>query len=305
MQVTIKQFRDKGGKPIAGRTPEHAVYDSDGRRLDGKMKEMLSDGWVEEKRLSKDSVVTEKIKDRNVTMEKLSVEVRDIIEAGTGVDSGLIADMEEWNGRIAALESAKLQPRTAITAAETVEWHGGATSIPVSVSLQDNGGPIDDDSNYTDKKTVYSYSGHADSSESGEAAFEILFSTPKSSTITAQGSARYKGAGVAFPKASKTVYAVLPSYIGYIDDYNHWSKTGEKLVKHSLSGSYNVTNGYAEAAYMVVAVPTDGAVNAVSRIVQHGTLDAEQQLDKVEKDGYTLYVCRTKHNPGTYNFILS
>lgn len=35
--VTIKQFQDKSGNKVAGKTPEHAVYDTDGVRLDDKL----------------------------------------------------------------------------------------------------------------------------------------------------------------------------------------------------------------------------------------------------------------------------
>lgn len=40
MEVQVKQFKDKDGNYIAGKTPEHAVYDTDGVRLDSKLKEM-------------------------------------------------------------------------------------------------------------------------------------------------------------------------------------------------------------------------------------------------------------------------
>lgn len=36
-KVLIKQFRNKNKKPVAGLTPEHAIYDKNGVRLDAKL----------------------------------------------------------------------------------------------------------------------------------------------------------------------------------------------------------------------------------------------------------------------------
>ena len=122
--------------------------------------------------------------------------------------------------------------------------------------------------------------------------------------IRARGTAIYKGVPITFPVVSKTIYAVLPSYIGYIEDYNNWNNTGTKLIKHSLNGQYNVTNPY-DLAYLVIAIPKNGMVSNISSIIQKGTLDAVQQYDVIDKGNYTLYVCRTKHNKGTYTFAVS
>ena len=46
-------------------------------------------------------------------------------------------------------------------------------------------------------------------------------------------------------------------------------------------------------------------VSNISSIIQKGTLDAVQQYDVIDKGNYTLYVCRTKHNKGTYTFAVS
>lgn len=263
----------------------------------------LADENVTAEKLSSDSVLTEKIKDHNVTWDKLNEEVQEVVQAGTGVDGKLINDMQEWNERIAALESAKMTPTVKITAADVTEYDGGAT-VPLKVELVAEKN-IDSDENFTDRAMTLTIGGVSNTLSKGTYSEDYAFIKPSSLTIKASGTAKYKGVATTFPEASKTIYAVLPSYIGYVGSTDNWNMTGEKLVKHSLSGSYNVTNGYSDAAYLVVAVPVDGAVNAVNKIVQHGTLDAEQQFDKVTKNGYTLYVCKTKHNPGTYNFILS
>lgn len=54
-------------------------------------------GWVNK----------ERIKDGAVTWDKLTPEAQKVIEAGIGVNGDLVHDMEEWNDRIATLESTK------------------------------------------------------------------------------------------------------------------------------------------------------------------------------------------------------
>ena len=207
--------------------------------------------------------------------------------------------------RIAALESAKLQPKTIIEATDVVEWTDNNTVVPVNISLQDKQGHIDDDSNYTDKQLLYSYQNSKETSTQGEVSFNVSFNNPDKVTIVANGYSKYKKVNVIFPSVTKTVYAVLPSYIGYVDNVDNWNKNGQKLIKHSLNGSYNVTNGFKGNAYLVVAIPKNGAVDGIHTIVQHGMLDAIQSVSTYEKNGYTLYVCETAHNPGTYNFIIN
>lgn len=130
-------------------------------------------------------------------------------------------------------------------------------------------------------------------------------------TVTPSGTANYLGTAVTFNGSAGTVYAVLPSYIGYVDDVKNFSSALSthftKLVKHSLNGSYSVQNSYSAAAKMVIAVPKNGNVLAVNKIVQHGTLDAEQQFtkDTTTSTTYDFYICNTKHNPGTYVFVIS
>lgn len=265
----------------------------------------LANEAVTEEKLAENSVSTDKIKDHNVTWDKLTPEAQKVIEAGTGVDSDLVHDMEQWNNRIAALESAKLQPKTIIEATDVVEWTDNNTVIPVNISLQDEQGHIDDDSNYTDKQLLYSYQNSKETSTQGEVSFNVSFNNPDKVTIVANGYSKYKKVNVIFPSVTKTVYAVLPSYIGYVDSIDNWNKNGQKLIKHNLNGSYNVTNDFKGNAYLVVAIPKNGAVEGIHTIVQHGMLDARQSVSTYEKNGYTLYVCETAHNPGIYNFIIS
>ena len=265
----------------------------------------LANEAVTEEKLAENSVSTDKIIDHNVTWDKLTPETQKVIEAGTGIDGDLVHDMEEWNDRIATLESAKLQPKTIIEATDVVEWTDNNTVIPVNISLQDEQGHIDDDSNYTDKQLLYSYQNSKETSTQGGVSFNVLFNNPDKVTIVANGYSKYKKVNVIFPSVTKTVCAVLPSYIGYVDSVDNWNKNGQKLIKHSLNGSYNVTNGFEGNAHLVVAIPKNGAVDGIHTIVQHGMLDARQSVSTYEKDGYILYVCETAHNSGTYNFIIS
>ena len=265
----------------------------------------LANEAVTEEKLAENSVSTDKIIDHNITWDKLTPEAQKVIEAGTGVDSDLVHDMEQWNDRITTLERAKLQPKTIIEATDVVEWTDNNTVIPVNISLQDEQGHIDNDSNYTDKQLLYSYQNYKETSTQGKVLFNVSFNNPNKVTIAANGYAKYKGVNVIFPYVTKTVYAVLPSYIGYVDSIDNWNKNGQKLIKHNLNGSYNVTNGFKGNAYLVVAIPKNSAVDSIHTIVQHGMLDARQSVSTYEKDDYTLYVCETAHNPGTYNFIIS
>ena len=282
-------------------------------RYDGDLETPLSDGKstfgkfaFTEDIFDKDQhrALADIIKDK-VDINKLTPEMRELINSATGVPENLIKDMEQWNNRIAALESAKLQPKTIIEATDVVEWTDNNTVVPVNISLQDKQGHIDDDSNYTDKQLLYSYQNSKETSTQGEVSFNVSFNNPDKVTIVANGYSKYKKVNVIFPSVTKTVYAVLPSYIGYVDNVDNWNKNGQKLIKHSLNGSYNVTNGFKGNAYLVVAIPKNGAVDGIHTIVQHGMLDAIQSVSTYEKNGYTLYVCETAHNPGTYNFIIN
>ena len=282
-------------------------------RYDGDLETPLSDGKstfgkfaFTEDIFDKDQhrALADIIKDK-VDINKLTPELRELINSATGVPENLVKDMEQWNNRIATLESAKLQPKTIIEATDVVEWTDNNTVIPVNISLQDEQGHIDDDSNYTDKQLLYSYQNSKETSTQGEVSFNVSFNNPDKVTIVANGYSKYKKVNVIFPSVTKTVYAVLPSYIGYVDNVDNWNKNGQKLIKHNLNGSYNVTNGFKGNAYLVVAIPKNSAVDSIHTIVQHGMLDARQSVSTYEKDDYTLYVCETAHNPGTYNFIIS
>lgn len=259
---------------------------------------------IDGSRIKDESITADKIKDNNVTWNKLSAESQELIKAGTGVDGDLISDMEDWNNRIAKLESGAMNLTTKLSADDVIEAIDNNSHIWMTIVLQANNNQISL-KEFTNIVIKYSIDSVANLYRGASYTEAISMSTPKAVLLKASGNANYKGVDVVFPQVTKTIYAVLPSYIGYIDDINNWNKTGTKLVKHNLSGSYNVTNNYSTPAYLVVAIPKDGQVNGITNIVQHGTLDAQQYYTKIEKDDYILYVCNTAHNSGTYNFILS
>ena len=244
------------------------------------------------------------IKDK-VDINKLTPEMRELINSATGVPENLVKDMEQWNNRIAALESDKLTSKVIIYASDVVEYVPNNSSSYITIQLQNANGIISKDANYTHKHLYYRIN-NSDETDvlSDNATINYTHNAPEAINITARGTANYKGIPVTFPVVSKTIYAVLPSYIGYIEDYNNWNNTGIKLVKHSLNGQYNVTNPY-DLAYLVIAIPKNGMVSNISSIIQKGTLDAVQQYNVIDKGNYTLYICRTRHIKGSYTFAVS
>lgn len=252
-------------------------------------------GWVN----------NERIKDGAVTSDKLGAEMRELISSATGVPENLVKDMEQWNNRIAALESDKLTSKVEIYASDVIEFVPNNSTSHITIQLQNANGVISKDANYTHKHLYYSIN-DADEVDvqDDNVNVEYKYNSPGQVYIEARGTATYKGVPITFPEIYRNIYAVLPSYIGYIEDYNNWNNTGTKLVKHSLNGQYNVTNPY-DLAYLVIAIPKHGMVYNISSIIQKGTLDAVQQYDVIDKGNYTLYVCRTKHNKGAYTFAVS
>ena len=282
-------------------------------RYDGDLETPLSDGKstfgkfaFTEDIFDKDQnrALADIIKDK-VDINKLTPEMRELIHTATGVPENLVKDMEQWNNRIAALESDKLTSKVVILASDVIEYIPNNSSSYIIIQLQNSNGSISGDNNYANKHLYYNINNKGEVDvQSDIANVEYKYNSPSQVSIEARGTATYKGVSITFPVVRKTVYAVLPSYIGYIEDYNNWNNTGTKLIKHNLNGQYNVTNPY-DLAYLVVAIPKNGMVSSISSIIQKGTLDAVQQYDVIDKGNYTLYVCKTKHNKGTYTFAVS
>ena len=282
-------------------------------RYDGDLETPLSDGKstfgkfaFTEDIFDKDQhrALADIIKDK-VGINKLAPEVRELINSATSVPENLVKDMEQWNNRIAALESDKLTSKVVIYATDIIEYIPNNSSSYITIQLQNSNGSISEDNNYANKHLYYNINNKGEVDvQSDIANVEYKYNSPSQVSIEARGTATYKGASITFPVVRKTVYAVLPSYIGYIEDYNNWNNTGTKLIKHSLNGQYSVTNPF-DLAYLVIAIPKNGMVSSISSIIQKGTLDAVQQYNVIDKGNYTLYVCRTRHNKGTYTFAVS
>lgn len=282
-------------------------------RYDGDLETPLSDGKstfgkfaFTEDIFDKDQhrALADIIKDK-VDINKLTPEMRELIHTATGVPESLVKDMEQWNNRIAALESDKLTSKVVIYAPDVIEYIPNNSSSQIAIQLQNANGIISKDANYTHKHLYYSINNSDETNVLGDnATINYTHNAPEAVNITARGTANYKGIPITFPTVSKTIYAVLPSYICYIQNPNNWNNAGIKLVKHSLNGIYDITNPF-DLAYLIVAIPKNGMVLPISSIVQKGTLDAVQQYDIIDKGNYTLYVCKTKHNKGTYKFAIS
>lgn len=282
-------------------------------RYDGDLETPLSDGKstfgkfaFTEDIFDKDQnrPLADIIKDK-VDINKLTPELRDLINNAIGVPESLVKEIEQFNNRIAALESDKLTSKVVIYASDVIEYIPNNASSSITIQLQNARGSISKDTNYTNKHLYYNINNRGEVDvQDDNVNVEYKYNAPAQVSIEARGIANYKGAPITFPIVRKTIYAVLPSYIGYIVDYNNWNNTGTKLIKHSLNGQYNVTNPY-DLAYLVIAIPKNGMVSIISSIIQKGTLDAVQQYNVIDKGNYTLYVCRTKHNKGTYTFAVS
>lgn len=244
------------------------------------------------------------IKDK-VGINKLTPEMRELIHTATGVPENLVKDMEQWNNRIAALESDKLTSKVVIYASDVVEYIPNNSSSQITIQLQNANGIISKDANYTHKHLYYSINNSDETNVLGDnATINYTHNAPEEVNIKSRGTAMYKGVPITFPVVSKTIYAVLPSYICYLPNLNSWNDRSIKLIKHSLNGLYYIVNPF-DLAYLIVAIPKNGMVLPINSIIQKGTLDAVQQYDVIDKGNYTLYVCKTMHNKGTYKFAIS
>ena len=211
---------------------------------------------------------------------------------------------KQLDARITALEMDKLVSKVVIYASDVIEYVPNNSSIDITMQLQNASGVVSKDTKYTNIHLYYKINSTNEVDvKDASATVKYKYDSPSQVNIEARGTAIYNGVSITFPVTRKTAFAVLPSYIGYIEDYNNWNKTGDKLVKHGLNGQYNVINPY-NLAYLVIAIPKNGMVSPINSIVQKGTLDVAQQYDKIDKDNYTLYVCKTRHNKGTYAFAI-
>lgn len=230
---------------------------------------------------------------------------------------GLMGDvntaLQGHDADIANLELKHLNPAIALSGSSVVEYvEGGTSKVHVQAVAGTDDGEMKDNGDFSNiSLNVTSAKGSAATTDSGTGSvgMDVSYSAPVTDTVTASGTCVYKGVNVAFPTVTKTVHCVKASYIGYsLTNTPSEIATGQniqKVVKKSLAGTYTVVNGAGGAAYLCVAVPKDGNVNAVTGIMQRSSMNVNQPFDTVEADGYTFYVCRTAHNEGTYTFVIS
>ncbi len=216
--------------------------------------------------------------------------------------------------RITILELARLNPHIILGGNNIVELTSAGVTLPYTATAVTDEGDVSKDSNFTDIELHgnVKYGNAADTVISSVKASNLsgnfAFSVAQSADLFISGTGKYKGSDMSFAVVSKTVNCVKASYIGYSADNTKLDVAAagvQKLVKKSLAGSYNVTNSASEPQYLIVAIPKNGNVDAVNTIVQHSSIDAPQQFTKVDATDYTYYVCNIRHNPGTYNFVIS
>lgn len=137
----------------------------------------------------------------------------------------------------------------------------------------------------------------------------LAYDKPETDTISVGCQYLYKGvdSGTDFTKC--VVNCVKASYVGYslVNDatIDVSGANIQKAVVKKFNGAYNVTNATGQQANFFVAVPKNGNVDAVKSIIQRSSMNVNLPFDVVESDNYTFYVCKTKHNEGTYTFVIS
>lgn len=259
------------------------------------------------------------IKDK-VDINKLTPELRNLINSATGVPENLIKDIEQFNSRIAALESDKLTSKVVIYASDVIEYIPNNSSSNIIIQLQNENGIISKDENYTHKHLYYNINNKGEVDiQDDNVSVDYKYNAPEEVSIEARGTAKYRGITITFPVVHKTIFSVLPSYIGYANTDNVSSIAGAidgsntlsnktKLIKKSLNGTYTVGFDFTDLAYLYVAIPRNGNVNNINKVQQHTVLDIDIRMNikevVVNNQVYTVYTSKVAHKKGTYQFIL-
>lgn len=221
--------------------------------------------------------------------------------------------LQDHDADIARLELKHLNPRIVFeSGASVVECaeDGTSTANLVIAAITDDG-DISQNNNFSDLKLDYSSAKGTLTTNGGDnssVGLAIAYTEPLSDTIKASGSCVYKNQNVTLAEVTKTIHCVKASYIGYFTALSEIDFTGEnilKIVKKNLAGSYSVTNATGGTAYLFVAVPKNGNVDAVKSIIQRSSMSVNLPFTTEEDDNYTYYVCSTGHNEGTYTFVIS
>lgn len=230
-----------------------------------------------------------------------------------GVVSDITSNIDDHSKEIAMLELKHLNPKLSASASSVAEYVEGETSTAeIEVTAVTDEGSMSDNSDFVFNAAGLEYASSAgtlsESHTSDTMTITASYSEPVTDTVTVEGKCTYKGYDVSLSKIMKTINCVKASYIGYSLSADSLDVTGsnvQKIVKKSLAGSYSVTNALGEQAYLIIAVPKNGNVDSVNGIVQRSSMSVNQPFNTVDTDDYTLYVCSTKHNEGTYTFVIS
>lgn len=223
-------------------------------------------------------------------------------------------DFEELQSEVAELLFSKINPYLQITASTPVElpFTANSASVTATIAVKVSSGNISD---LTDTTVSYTADGSSSTFTGTSKSVTITSTTTGNKTITAQGTTKYKGVTGNLNSVSKTISFCRRSYIGYVaassveEAASSWSTTSASTswVKASPAGTYSNIVA-SEAAYLVVAIPIDSNAGKVTSITQKGTVMNATQSFTTTTDStgkYTLYICNTKHNAGTYTFILA
>ena len=226
---------------------------------------------------------------------------------------GVNGSLQSHNAELIQLELKHLNPRVVFgDDVSVVEYVDGKTSaVSLAFTVITDEGNINKNSdfnnlklNHTSDSGTLSANGWVDNS----IGLTISYSAPVTDVVKASGTCKYKGVDVAIAEVTKIVYCVKASYIGYTASSSKIDLTDKsvlKEVKKNLAGSYSVTNASDDAAYLFIAVPKNGNVDAVNKIAQRSSISVDLPFSISEDDNYTYYVCNTGHNKGTYTFEIS
>lgn len=223
-------------------------------------------------------------------------------------------DFEELQNTVNTLLLKDLSPYIEITASSPVEFTSSSASVSTTIKMRTKSSSSLT-SDFTNPIINYNINGTTGTSNGNSYTASTSVTSPKNITISASGTAKYNSATVNFANVSKTVSFCKRSYISYIEATSVenaasiWTNANAKtsFVKASPAGTYSNITATAPA-YLVIAIPKNGNVSAVNTITQKGTtMNASLTFSTInDKSGnYTLYICNTKHNAGTYSFIIT
>lgn len=221
-------------------------------------------------------------------------------------------EFNELQSTVNALLLKDLSPYIEITASTPVEFVSSPASVSVVFKMRTKSSSSLT-SDFTNPTISYNLNGTTGTSNTNTYSSTVSVTAPKNITVSASGTAKYSGATVNFSNVSKTVSFCKRSYISYVEASSidaaatafNVANAKTSFVKTSPAGTYsNIATD--NAAYLVIAIPKNGNVSVVKTITQKGTtMNAVLSFSTKTNTDYTLYICDTKHNAGTYSFIIT